>query len=65
MPAILTALILAIWVYICIYDMLSPNFLMLARPLVAGFFTGLLVGDVQSGLLIGGTLELMALGVYT
>jgi PTS system mannose-specific IIC component len=62
---ILTALILATFSYIAIYDMLSPNFLMLARPLVAGFFTGLLVGDVQSGLLIGGTLELMALGVYT
>jgi len=62
---ILTALILAAFSYIAIYDMLSPNFLMLARPLVAGFFTGLIVGDVQSGLLIGGTLELMALGVYT
>ena len=35
------------------------------RPLVAAFVTGLIVGDVQTGLLIGGTLELMALGVYT
>jgi PTS system mannose-specific IIC component len=45
--------------------MLGPNFIMLARPLIAGFFTGVIIGDVQSGLLIGGTLELMALGVYT
>lgn len=62
---ILTALILAIWAYICIYDMLSPNFFMLARPLIAGFGAGIIIGDVQTGLLIGGTLELMALGVYT
>jgi len=65
MPTILTALILAIWAYICVYDMLSPNFLMLSRPLIAGFGTGIIIGDVQTGLMIGGTLELMALGVYT
>ena len=35
------------------------------RPLIAAFVTGLVVGDVQTGLMIGGTLELMALGVYT
>lgn len=62
---ILTALILAIWAYICVYDMLGPTFLMGFRPLISAFVTGLIIGDVQSGLLIGGTLELMALGVYT
>lgn len=45
--------------------MLSPNFIMASRPLIAGFVTGLIVGDVKTGMLIGGTLELMALGVYT
>ncbi len=60
-----TALILAIWAYLCVYDMLGPTFILAFRPLIAGFVTGLLVGDVQTGLLIGGTLELMALGVYT
>lgn len=61
----LTALLLALWAYLCIFDMLNTNFLMIGRPLIAGFFTGLFIGDVRSGLLIGGTLELMALGVYT
>jgi PTS system mannose-specific IIC component len=61
----LMALILAIWVYYCIYDMLSPFFIGGFRPLIAGFGAGIIVGDVQTGMLIGGTLELMALGVYT
>ncbi len=59
------ALILAVWAYICVFDMLGPNMFMFARPLISGFVTGLIVGDVKTGLLIGGTLELMALGVYT
>lgn len=65
MSAVLTALILAIWAYICVFDMLAPMFVLANRPLIAGFVTGLIVGDVQTGMLIGGTLELMSLGVYT
>ena len=61
----LTALLLALWAYLCIYDMLGPVFFLGFRPLIAGFGAGLIVGDVQTGMLIGGTLELMALGVYT
>jgi len=62
---IVLALLLAILAYLAWYDVLGPNFLMLFRPLISGFFTGVIVGDIQTGLLIGGTLELMALGVYT
>ncbi len=62
---IIFALLLAILAYLAWYDALGPNFLMLYRPLISGFFTGLIVGNVGMGLLIGGTLELMALGVYT
>jgi PTS system mannose-specific IIC component len=65
MSPVLTALVLAIWAYICVYDMLAPMFVLANRPLIAGFVTGLIVGDVQTGMLIGGTLELMSLGVYT
>lgn len=61
----LMALILAIWAYLAICDNLSPKFIMAARPLMAGTVAGILVGDVQMGMMIGGTLELMALGVYT
>jgi PTS system mannose-specific IIC component len=62
---IVYALILAALAYYAWYDILGPTFTLAFRPLVSGFFTGLIVGDVQMGLLIGGTLELMALGVYT
>jgi PTS system mannose-specific IIC component len=61
----LTALLLACWAYACIWDILGPVFFLGFRPLIAGFGAGIIVGDVQTGMLIGGTLELMALGVYT
>lgn len=62
---ILTAIVLALWAYICWFDILGPVFFLGFRPLIAGFGAGIIVGDVQMGMLIGGTLELMALGVYT
>jgi PTS system mannose-specific IIC component len=61
----LIALVLAVWAYLCVYDMLGSTFFLGFRPLVAGFVAGILVGDVQTGMMVGGTLELMALGVYT
>jgi mannose/fructose/N-acetylgalactosamine-specific phosphotransferase system component IIC len=54
-----------LWAYIGFYDALGPNFFQLYRPLMAGTVAGLFVGDVKMGMLMGGTLELMALGVYT
>ncbi|MGD0709154.1 MAG: PTS sugar transporter subunit IIC [Anaerolineaceae bacterium] len=65
MSPILYALILGLWGYIGFYDALAPNILQAERPLIAGTVAGLVVGNVQMGMLIGGTLELMALGVYT
>lgn len=62
---IVYAIVLAALAYYAWYDILGPTFTLAFRPLVSGFFAGLIVGDVQTGLLIGGTLELMALGVYT
>jgi len=59
------ALILAALAYYAWYDILGPAFTLAFRPLISGFFAGLIVGNLQMGLLIGGTLELMALGVYT
>jgi PTS system mannose-specific IIC component len=60
-----TALILAIWAYLCVFDILGPTFFLGWRPLIGGFGAGILVGDVQTGMMVGATLELMALGVYT
>jgi PTS system mannose-specific IIC component len=65
MSPILTAIVLAIFAYLCVIDILGPTFFLGFRPLIAGFITGLIIGDVKTGMLIGGTLELMALGVYT
>ena len=59
------ALILALWATFCIYDTLGPTFIYAGRPLIAGTVAGMIVGDVNLGLAIGGTLELTALGVYT
>jgi PTS system mannose-specific IIC component len=61
----LTAILLALWAYACIWDILGPVFFLGFRPLIAGFGAGIIVGDIETGMLIGGTLELMALGVYT
>ena len=61
----LTAILLALWAYLCIYDILGPVLFLGFRPLIAGFGAGIIVGDIQTGMMIGGTLELMALGVYT
>lgn len=33
------------------------------QPVTAGFITGLILGDMQTGLFIGGTLQLMSLGI--
>lgn len=33
------------------------------KPTMAGFFSGLILGDVQTGLFVGGTLNLLVLGV--
>jgi len=65
MSPILAAILLAIWAYLCVIDILGPTLFLGFRPLIAGFGAGIIVGDVQTGMLIGGTLELMALGVYT
>ncbi|BBM18403.1 PTS sorbose transporter subunit IIC [Enterococcus avium] len=34
-----------------------------SQPVVAGFLTGFIMGEVQTGLYIGGTLQLMTLGI--
>lgn len=33
------------------------------KPTMAGFFAGLILGDVQTGLIVGGTLNLLVLGI--
>ncbi|MBZ2174959.1 PTS sugar transporter subunit IIC [Schnuerera sp. xch1] len=57
-------IILSIYAFVAIYDSLETN-IGLNRPIQAGFFTGLILGDVTLGLAVGATLQLMVLGVGT
>lgn len=57
-------IVLTLYAGAAIYDALETN-LGLNRPVQAGFFAGLVMGDVKLGLAVGGTLQLMILGVGT
>ncbi|WP_328444320.1 PTS system mannose/fructose/sorbose family transporter subunit IID [Amycolatopsis sp. NBC_00438] len=61
----LVALALTVWAVYCTYDGLGPFLIYAQRPLIAGSVAGLITGNPLLGLLIGATLELAALGVYT
>lgn len=56
--------IIAVTLFIVIaqYDGLNTGF-GLAKPTVAGGIAGFILGDMQAGLFVGGTLNLMSLGV--
>ncbi|WP_233225562.1 PTS system mannose/fructose/sorbose family transporter subunit IID [Amycolatopsis sp. CA-126428] len=56
---------LTLWAIYCTYDGLGPFLIYAQRPLIAGSVAGLITGHPLLGLLIGATLELAALGVYT
>lgn len=57
-------LLLTAYGFLAIWDTLNPNF-GFNNPVVAGLFAGIIMGDVTTGLAIGGTLQLMVLGVGT
>ncbi len=59
---ILQCLLVGIWAGFCGLDAFGPQF-QFRKPLLAGTVTGLLLGDLRTGLVVGGTLELMWLGV--
>lgn len=56
--------LLSLYGVVGIWDDLNPGF-KLGKPVVAGMFAGIIMGDVETGLLVGGTLQLMILGVGT
>lgn len=58
------AFILALWGYISTVVFLSPG-LAWHEPIIAGVVAGLIVGEVEIGLYIGGSLMLMSLGMHT
>jgi mannose/fructose/N-acetylgalactosamine-specific phosphotransferase system component IID/mannose/fructose/N-acetylgalactosamine-specific phosphotransferase system component IIC len=58
------ALFLAAYSYFSIIALLGPSW-QFSDPIVAGLVTGLVTGNPILGLAIGGTLELMSLGLWT
>lgn len=57
-------IILTVYAAISIIDSLGFS-TSISNPLFAGFFTGLILGNITMGLLVGATLQLMVLGVAT
>lgn len=57
----MTAVLVAIWAGICAIDDVGTQ--MIRRPLLIATVVGLIMGDLQTGLLIGATLEVMWMGV--
>jgi mannose PTS system EIIC component len=55
---------LTIYAFAATFDMLETD-IGLSKPVQAGFFTGLIMGNVPLGLAVGATLQLMILGVGT
>jgi mannose/fructose/N-acetylgalactosamine-specific phosphotransferase system component IIC len=58
------ALVLAIWAYIGIVTTLGPG-LWWQEALIAGFITGVIVGNIPLGLTVGASLTLLSLGLWT
>ena len=56
-----SALLVAIWAGLCAIDDIGTQ--MLRRPLLIAPVVGLIMGDLQAGLMIGATLEVMWMGV--
>jgi mannose/fructose/N-acetylgalactosamine-specific phosphotransferase system component IIC len=63
MSLFLTALLVALVAGILEWDIYGWGQTMISRPIVAGPIMGLILGDLQTGLFIGATIEMMYLGV--
>lgn len=57
-------LVICVFAFIQILDVITVNF-GLGYPLNAGMITGVIMGDMTTGLAVGATLQLMVLGVGT
>lgn len=55
-------LLLTVYAGFAFFDGNNTTFGMV-KPTMAGFFAGLVLGDIQTGLVVGGTLNLLVLGI--
>lgn len=58
------ALIVAIVMGLLLTENLGYGHIQISRPVFAGPIIGLLLGDLKTGLIVGGTVELMFMGVF-
>lgn len=59
--SLVQALLISLWAGYCSYDDVAPQ--MLRRPLLVGPLVGIILGDMQTALVISATLELMWMGL--
>ncbi|SHJ95030.1 PTS system, mannose-specific IID component [Clostridium amylolyticum] len=58
-----TALLLSIFIAILMVENYGYGYWMISRPVVGGAIVGLLMGDITTGLIVGGSVELMYMGI--
>ncbi|WP_062108710.1 PTS mannose/fructose/sorbose/N-acetylgalactosamine transporter subunit IIC [Bacillus niameyensis] len=63
MELFLTALVVALVAGVVQWDTYGWGGTMISRPLVIGMLMGIALGDIKTGLFVGGTIEFMYLGV--
>src|SRR5699024_2848543 len=63
MDLFLTALLVAVIAGVVQWDVYGWGDTMISRPIVVGMLMGIALGDLKTGLVVGGTLELMYLGM--
>ncbi|MGL6220899.1 MAG: PTS sugar transporter subunit IIC [Lacrimispora sphenoides] len=56
-------LLLSVFIAVLILENYGYGYWMISRPIFAGPLIGLLLGDLKTGLLVGGSVELMYMGV--
>ena len=59
---VIQIILLSLYAFVAINDQIHSDF-GLSRPLLAGCFAGIVMGDLAFGLTVGATLQLMVLGV--
>lgn len=56
---ITTALLLSVFIALIITENYGYGYWMISRPIFAGPMIGLIMGDLPTGLIVGGSVELM------
>jgi mannose/fructose/N-acetylgalactosamine-specific phosphotransferase system component IID/mannose/fructose/N-acetylgalactosamine-specific phosphotransferase system component IIC len=61
--SLIRCLVLSAFFALLVLENYGYGYWMISRPVVAGAIVGLLMGDLRTGLLVGGSVELMFMGV--